>query len=95
MMDTICQDIWATKWCQKGLKQGKCNKEGFKNNCQKTCQVCDNGNDGCEDIWKSKKCGKLKKKKKCKKAKVKQKCQKTCDACPTTTPGKICNYETK
>ena len=101
MMDITCQDTWATNWCQKGLKEGKCNKDGFKNNCQKTCQYCDdgndgdNGNDGCKDIWKTKKCEKLKKKKKCKKDKVKQKCQKTCDACPATTPGKICNYETK
>ena len=39
----VCEDQKAEKYCKKMKKKGKCEIKKIAKKCEKTCEVCDDG----------------------------------------------------
>merc|ERR1712002_661488 len=68
-----CEDIKPAKWCTKNLE--RCDKEGVKTKCEKSCGFCKE----CKDIKPTKWC--TKNLERCDQVGVKTKCEKSCGVC--------------
>merc|ERR1712156_469271 len=82
---TVCEDAIGAEKCAK--RQGNCQKENVKLDCQLTCGECTTANTTtpktvCEDAIGAEKCAK----RNCQKENVKLDCQLTCGEC---TPANI------
>merc|ERR1712156_1047644 len=89
-----CANIWPVNWCNNVVKNGDCGKSPPKENCKKTCEICDGSGEDtttpsiptstgaeCANIWPVNWCNNVVKNGHCNVPKPKENCKKTCGVC--------------